>query len=113
MTTASIMTSRVITLRADDKVIDALRTMHQYHIRNLPVVDDNGSFVGLFGVCLRSSCADYRSCGPVSDLREELLAGREARWRQPGDLPAGHRRHHPPCLQRVEFDNLALLVDLG
>jgi CBS domain-containing protein len=50
MTTASIMTSRVITLRADDKVIDALRTMHQHHIRNLPVVDDNGSFVGLFGV---------------------------------------------------------------
>lgn len=50
MTTESIMTSRVITLRPDDRVVDALRTMHQKHIRNLPVVDENGSFVGLFGV---------------------------------------------------------------
>ena len=50
MTTESILTSRVITLRPDAKVVDALRTMHQKHIRNLPVVDENGSFVGLFGV---------------------------------------------------------------
>ncbi|MGB5258981.1 MAG: CBS domain-containing protein [Gammaproteobacteria bacterium] len=44
------MTSRVITLRPDDKVVDALLTMHRHHIRNLPVVDENGNFVGLFGV---------------------------------------------------------------
>ena len=50
MTTESIMTSRVITLRPADRVVDALRTMHQQHVRNLPVVDENGSFVGLFGV---------------------------------------------------------------
>lgn len=50
MTTESIMTSRVITLRPDDKVLDAVLIMHREHIRNLPVVDANGSFVGLFGV---------------------------------------------------------------
>lgn len=50
MTTESIMTTRVITLRPDDKVADALKIMHRHHIRNLPVVDDKGSFVGLFGV---------------------------------------------------------------
>ena len=50
MTTESIMTSRVVTLRPDDKVLDALRIMHREHIRNLPVVDAEGSFIGLFGV---------------------------------------------------------------
>jgi acetoin utilization protein AcuB len=44
------MTYRVITLRPSDRVVDALRLMHQHHIRNLPVVDAEGSFIGLFGV---------------------------------------------------------------
>lgn len=50
MTAESIMTSRVITLRPDDKVLDALLIMHREHIRNLPVVNADGCFVGLFGV---------------------------------------------------------------
>ncbi len=50
MATKHIMTSRVVTLRPDDNVTDALRLMHKHHIRNLPVVDDEGSFIGLFGV---------------------------------------------------------------
>ena len=53
MTTESIMTSRLITLRPADKVADALQIMHRHHVRNLPVVDENGSFIGLFGIrCL-------------------------------------------------------------
>lgn len=50
MATENIMTSRVVTLRPGDKVADALQLMHKHHIRNLPVVDDEGSFIGLFGV---------------------------------------------------------------
>lgn len=50
MTTDSIMTYRVITLQPSDRVIDALQVMHRHHVRNLPVVDGNGSFIGLFGV---------------------------------------------------------------
>jgi CBS domain-containing protein len=50
MTTDSIMTNRVITLKPDDRVVDALRVMHRHHVRNLPVVDTEGSFIGLFGV---------------------------------------------------------------
>jgi CBS domain-containing protein len=50
MTTDSIMTSRVITLKPDDRVVDALKLMHRHHVRNLPVVDMEGSFIGLFGV---------------------------------------------------------------
>ncbi len=50
MTTEHIMTSRVVTLRPEDNVTNALRLMHQHHVRNMPVVDDEGCFVGLFGV---------------------------------------------------------------
>ena len=47
MTTDSIMTNRVITLKPTDKVIDALQVMHRHHVRNLPVIDGDGSFIGL------------------------------------------------------------------
>lgn len=50
MTTANIMTSTVVALQPGDKVVDALLAMHQHHVRNLPVVDENGTFVGLFGI---------------------------------------------------------------
>ena len=50
MTTGKIMTSRVITLQPDDRVADALALMHKHHVLNMPVVDDSGAFIGLFGV---------------------------------------------------------------
>lgn len=50
MTAESIMSFRVVTLKPADKVSDALRVMHQHQIRNLPVVDEKGQFVGLFGI---------------------------------------------------------------
>jgi len=50
MTAKNIMTSRVITVHPADKVSDALLLMHKHHVRNLPVVDESGEFVGLFGV---------------------------------------------------------------
>lgn len=50
MTVQSIMTSRVVALGPDDEVADALRLMHEHHIRNLPVVDAERAFIGLFGI---------------------------------------------------------------
>lgn len=50
MTAESIMSQRLVKLRPTDKVCDALRVMHEKQIRNLPVVDKNGQFVGLFGI---------------------------------------------------------------
>jgi CBS domain-containing protein len=44
------MTSRLFTLKPDDTVADAMQLMHEKHVRNLPVVDDSGVFVGLFGL---------------------------------------------------------------
>jgi CBS domain-containing protein len=50
MTTESIMTSGLFTLKPTDTVADALSLMHLKHVRNIPVVDQSGSFVGLFGL---------------------------------------------------------------
>lgn len=50
MTTDKIMNSGVFTLKPTDTVADALSLMHREHVRNLPVVDETGMFIGLFGV---------------------------------------------------------------
>jgi CBS domain-containing protein len=50
MTTESIMTVKPTTLRESDTVAEALLVMHREHVRNLPVVDQAGHFVGLFGI---------------------------------------------------------------
>lgn len=50
MTVENIMTSRLFTLKPDDTVAEALCLMHDKHVRNLPVVDNDGMFIGLFGL---------------------------------------------------------------
>jgi len=50
MTTKSIMTSGLFTLKPSDTVAHAMTLMHEHHVRNLPVVDEEGSFIGLFGL---------------------------------------------------------------
>lgn len=50
MTTSSIMTSQLYTLKPEDTVADAIALMRERHVRSLPVVDDSGCFVGLFGL---------------------------------------------------------------
>jgi len=50
MTAETIMSFRLEKLKPTDKVCDALRLMHTHQIRNLPVVDENDQFVGLFGI---------------------------------------------------------------
>ncbi len=50
MTVESIMSFRLVKLKPTDKVCDALAIMHEQQIRNLPVVDENDEFIGLFGI---------------------------------------------------------------
>ena len=50
MTVENIMSFRLVKLKPTDKVCDALSIMHQTQIRNLPVVDENDEFIGLFGI---------------------------------------------------------------
>ncbi len=50
MTVQSIMSFQIEKLRPTDKVCEALRTMHQHRVHNLPVVDDDDQFIGVFGI---------------------------------------------------------------
>jgi CBS domain-containing protein len=50
MTASSIMTEAVTSLRPGDTVRRGLRIMHENKARTMPVIDDDGSFVGLFGI---------------------------------------------------------------
>ncbi len=46
-----IMTPDPLTLNPDESVADALKKMYHAHVRSLPVVDAEGSFIGLFSIC--------------------------------------------------------------
>ena len=44
------MSRRLVKLKPTDRVCDALNIMHEKQIRNLPVVDEDDQFIGLFGI---------------------------------------------------------------
>lgn len=46
----SVMTPEPLTLDPDASVSDALKKMYHAHVRCLPVVDDEGGFIGLFSI---------------------------------------------------------------
>ena len=48
--TNSIMTANPTTLAPDETVSDAVRKMYEAHYRSMPVVDADGSFIGLFSI---------------------------------------------------------------
>ncbi len=50
MTAQSIMSYRLVKLRSTDLVCDALILMHKHQVRNIPVVNEQDEFIGLFGV---------------------------------------------------------------
>ncbi len=50
MTVETIMSFRLEKLKPKDSVCDALRVMHTHKVRNLPVVDEDDQFVGLFTI---------------------------------------------------------------
>jgi len=50
MTVQSIMSTDIQTLKPDDRVADALVTMCREQIHNMPVLDEQGNFIGLFSL---------------------------------------------------------------
>ncbi|MCU7917795.1 MAG: CBS domain-containing protein [Candidatus Thiodiazotropha sp. (ex Epidulcina cf. delphinae)] len=50
MTAELIMSSRLCKVQPDTKVAEACQIMHREQVRNLPVVDEAGAFIGLFGI---------------------------------------------------------------
>lgn len=50
MTTATIMSKDIVALKADDTISTALQLMCKHAIHNLPVLDNDGMFLGLFSL---------------------------------------------------------------
>lgn len=50
MTTASVMTTNLVTLQPQDRVADALLLMCRHKVHNLPVIDSAGVYLGLFSL---------------------------------------------------------------
>lgn len=47
VTAEDIMTETLVTVQGDDGVFEATATMYENDVRRLPVVDENGSLVGI------------------------------------------------------------------
>ena len=71
LTAADVMTSPAITVRAEGRLADAARLMHERNVRQLVVVDDRGKIAGIVSrgdvlqVFLRAD----------EDLRDEIVEG--------------------------------------
>ena len=50
MTCAAIMTANPLTVKESDSVADAAKALIDHHYINLPVVDGEGRFLGMFGI---------------------------------------------------------------
>lgn len=122
MTTKSIMTSGLFTLRPTDAVVDAMSLMRENHVRNIPVVDGKGSFVGLFG--LRRLChlllpraalnLGKYSISELHFLPDEILQMGD-RWHEIADQPIANFLEKEKkllfCTPETAFPALLTLLD--
>ena len=116
------MTSRLFTVKPDTSVADALQLMHLKHVRNLPVVDDSGVFVGLFGLrrlsrLLLPKAASDLGRYSLSDLHflpdESVLVG--DRWNDIANQPVmkylEKKKKLLFCSPDTKFPELLALLD--
>jgi CBS-domain-containing membrane protein len=66
-----VMSGLPATCRADDDVLDALKTMRERHIRHLPVVNAEGMLVGVLSLTDLVLCAEEENS---SRLRQEVAS---------------------------------------
>ena len=122
MTAESIMTSNLITLSPQDTVADAMFLMHSKGVRNLPVVDESGSFVGLFGMrrlshlLLPKAALDLGSHS-ISDLHflpDEVVQNGD-RWHEISEQPVKNflekKKKLLFCTPQTPFPELLALLD--
>lgn len=116
------MRSRLYTLKPEDTVADALRLMHHKHVRNLPVVDEAGVFIGLFGLrrlsrLLLPIAASDLGRYNVSDLHflpddSDLVS---ERWRDIANQPVvkflEKKKKLLFCTPQTKFPELLALLD--
>jgi len=122
MTTKSIMTSGLFTLKPTDSVADALSLMHAKHVRNIPIVDESGAFVGLFGLrrlshLLLPKVALNLGKHSISDLHflpDEIMQMGD-RWHEIADQPVDKflekKKKLLFCTPETAFPELLSLLD--
>ena len=122
MTAESIMTSTLVTIGPDDTVADALSLMHSKGVRNLPVVDETGSFIGLFGLrrlshLLLPKAALDLGAHSISDLQflpDEVIQNGD-RWHEISDQPVRNflekKKKLLFCTPQTSFPELLALLD--
>jgi CBS domain-containing protein len=122
MTTKSIMTSGLFTLKPTDSVADALSLMHAKHVRNIPIVDESGAFVGLFGLrrlshLLLPKVALSLGKHSISDLHflpDEIIQMGD-RWHEIADQPVDNflekKKKLLFCTPETAFPELLSLLD--
>jgi CBS domain-containing protein len=122
MTTKNIMTSGLYTLKPTNTVADALSLMHQKHVRNLPVVDGAGMFVGLFGLrrlshlLLPRAALDLgkHSLSQLHFLPDEIVQMGD-RWHEIADQPVSNflekKKKLLFCTPETAFPELLALLD--
>ena len=116
------MTSGLYTLKPTDSVADALLLMHEKHVRNIPIVDESGSFVGLFGLrrlshLLLPKVALNLGKHSISDLHflpDEIMQMGD-RWHEIADQPVDHflekKKKLLFCAPETAFPELLSLLD--
>jgi len=122
MTTESIMTSGLFTLKPSDTVADALLLMHAKHVRNIPVVDEAGSFIGLFGLRRLSHLLlpkaalnlGKHSISALHFLPDEIMQMGD-RWHEIADQPVENFLEKKSkllfCTPKTAFPELLALLD--
>ena len=122
MSIESFMTSGVFTVKPTCTVAEAIRLMHEKHVRNLPVVNKKGEFIGLFGLRRLSRLflpKVVSDLGPhsISDLGflPDDLMEIDRRWHEIANEPVGNYLEKNKkllfCTPKTAFPELlALLV---
>ena len=122
LTAEKIMNSGLFTLKPTDTVADALSLMHEKHVRNLPVVDEKGMFIGLFGVrrlsrLLLPKAALSLGAYSVSNLRflpDEIVQMGD-RWHDIANQPVANflekKKKLLFCTPETAFPELLTLLD--
>ena len=116
------MTSGLFTLAPTDSVADALSLMHSKHVRNIPIVDQSGAFVGLFGLrrlshLLLPRVALNLGKHSISDLHflpDEIMQMGD-RWHEIADQPVENflekKKKLLFCTPDTAFPELLALLD--
>ena len=116
------MTSALVTLGPDDTVADAISLMHSKEVRNLPVVDESGTFIGLFGLrrlshLLLPKAALDLGAHSISDLHflpDEVVQNGD-RWHEISEQPVKNflekKKKLLFCTPQTSFPELLSLLD--